>query len=461
MIDVKGFAFVAVLVLLAATLLAQPILLEINTNFTAHKLEPSGSFVSKSLKIVPPKSIAGMWIYQMRVPLLSTEGISKTTEPGGLISFPFKSFAVEISKKRPLKFATVSMQRVFSGEVEVSVPLSLNFPTIVSSQKIPEFADAFRKVQKFKVEDLNVEKEISVSIASWESKHLVKNSVMLLEMKKKVSAYSPLGGLETIGKYLEENKYAFWANQDHLGMEMDTPLMSNWVAYDYNNAQISNLSLAFNAGPFSTLFSMKNGNVSAFVRTGYGFMIGGSISSNSTISVFSSLPISLGDIESSIGGEYVVNSSPTIFYPSVTVTYKIADFLPYVSYYYENHIPVVHLGFVKGEMNMDANVTIESTPDTSLNFKYFGPFGVFGSTVGLKGQTYSADLAFSSKPVGFDPLQFSFDTNAYINSNGYYEVSGKIDATFKLFFSYISTWVKGTFNGIDKPVFSYGLEMGF
>jgi hypothetical protein len=459
-IDVKGFVFVAALILLAATILAQPILLEINTNFTAHKLEPGKNFASENLRVTPEKSLKAPAIFKIGVPLV-LESVFKPLELENPFTSPEKSFSVEVTEKKVINFASPFYpENKFSEEINVVVPLAMVFPKIQQKETKTLFASAFKEQLKFKVEDLNVKKAISISIPLLKSSHKMKSSLAILEMKKKVSAYSPLGGLETIGKYLEENKYAFWMNQDYLGMNMDTPLISNWVAYDYHTNQISKLSLSFNAGPFSSLLSMKNGNVSAFVRTGYGIMVGASISPASTISVYSTLPITIGDFESVIGGEYVINSSPTIFRPSIMLRYKFGDFSPYTSYSYENATPIVHVGLMKNEFDVDGSMTLEDVPNSNVSFKYFSPFGVFESGVGLKDKTYSGTLRYSSKPFGFDIIQFTFDSDAYVNSLGNYEVSGKIGTTFKLFFSYVDAWVKGTFNGI-KPAFTYGMEVGF
>ncbi len=460
MINVRGFAFVAVLMLMAATILAQPILLEINTNFTAHKLEPGGNFASEKLKVAPLKTIGEIQTPPLRISLLNVKGFPKPIQLERPFPFPGKAFSVEVIREKPLKFAKVPPEENLIGEIKVKVPLTMLFPNVEVKKTKVTFARAFRKVEKFKVSQLNITKDIRVSISQLKPKRTMRSSLLILEMKKKVSAYSPLGGLETIGKYLEEDKYAFWANQDYLGMQANTPVMSNWVAYDYHKNQISDLSLSFNAGPFSTLISMKNGNVAARVHMGYGFLVGASISSDSTVSIFSSLPIIFGNFASEIGGEYVVNSSPVIFHPSIDLRYKIGDFLPYVSYSYQNDIPVLHAGLMRGVANLDTSVTMESSPIIGVSFKYFGPFGVFGSAVTTNQGVYDANMNFSSRPFGFTPVQFFFDTNAHVDSLGNYEVSGKLGTTFRLFFSYLNAWLKGTFNGV-KPVFTYGMEVSF
>ena len=461
MIDVKGFVFVAALILLAATILAQPILLEINTNFTAHKLEPGRNFSSENLRVMPEKSLKAPPISQIGVPLVLESAFRPLELENNPFTSPEKSFSVEVIEKRVINFAEPFYpENKFSKEIKVVMPLMMIFPKIQQEEAKMLFASAFKGQLKFKVEDLNVKKAISISIPLLKSSRKMKSSLAILEMKKKVSAYSPLGGLETIGKYLEENKYAFWINQNYLGMNMDTPLISNWVAYDYHAGQIRKILLSFNTGPFSSLISMKNGNVSAFIRTGYGIMVGASISPVSTVSVYSTLPITIGNFESVIGGEYTINSSPTVFHPSVMLRYKFGDFSPYTSYSYEKSTPVVHVGLMKNEFDVDGSMTLENVPNSNVSFKYFSPFGVFESGVGLKAKAYSGTLRYSSRPFGFDVIQFTFDGNAYMDSLGNYEVGGKIGTTFNLFFSYVDAWVKGTFNSI-KPAFTYGMEVGF
>lgn len=458
---VKGFVFVAVLILLAATILAQPILLEITTNFTAHKLEPGRSLISKNLNVVPQKSFILPSIFTIKAPL-KKEKMGAFVELGKPFVFPQKYFGVEVKKKRnELNLLAYSHSRsdFFEG-ISINPPLFMAFPHIYVKKSAVSFA-SFEKKANFQVEDLNIQKNLNVVIASiTSSKRRMKSSLKILEMKKKISAYSPLGGLETIGKYLERNNYAFWITQNRLGMAMDTPLISNWVVYNYKDNQISNLSLSFNTGPFSTLLSMKNGNVKASIQTGYGWIFGGSITSNATVSVFSYIPISIGNFESVLSGEYIINSSPTVFYPGITLRYKMGDFVPYTSYSWENGNSTLHIGLWKNTLDFDSAVVLKDSTAYNVSLKYLSQFGVFSTGVGKNDKIYNTILGYSSRPFGFNALQFSFDGNLQFNSLKEYEVDAKLSATFKLLFSYVDSWIMGKFNG-DKPSFSYGMEVEF
>ena len=458
---VKGFVFVAVLILLAATILAQPILLEITTNFTAHKLEPGKSLVSENLNVMPQKSFTLPSIFTIKVPL-KKEKMGAFVELEKPLVFPQKYFGVDVKRKsNELNLLTYSHSRsdFFEG-ISTNPPLLMAFPQIYVKKSAVSFA-SFKRRANFQVEDLNIQKNLNVIIASLtSSKRRMKSSLKILEMKKKISAYSPLGGLETIGKYLERNDYAFWVTQNRLGMAMDTPLLSNWVAYNYKDDQISNLSLSFNAGPFSTLLSMKNGNVKASVQTRYGWMFGGTITSNATISIFSYIPISIGNFESVLSGEYILNSSPTVFHPGITLRYKMGDFVPYASYSWKNSNSILHLGILKNALDFDSAIVLKDRSAYNVSLKYLSQFGVFSTGVGKDDKIYSTILGYSSRPFGFNALQFSFDGNLQFNSLKKYEVDAKLSATFKFLFSYVDSWITGKFNG-DKSSFSYGMEVEF
>lgn len=242
-------------------------------------------------------------------------------------------------------------------------------------------------------------------------------------------------------------------------MEIDTSLISNWVVYKYVQGYVSNLSSSFRVGPISTLISMREGNVRGKAFTLSGISFGTEISSKSAVSLFAEIPISVGDLRATVGGEYVT-SSPTHFKPNITLRYNMKGFSPYIFYGYEGATPTVGVGLITNALSIVGKMDLNSTSTMRLFVRYFSPFGIIGAGLGMENNIYWADIQTSSKPFGFDIVQFSADAGAHIKSSGTYRVSGTLNMDFHLFSSYIQTWVSIGFNG-STPQYSYGAEVNF
>ncbi len=461
MINVRGFVVVAAFVLVAATILAQPILLEINTNFVAHKLEPSGNFSSRNLGIENPKGFGRFAIFPIQAKLSFVKRGKVVQSEGETLAIPQKEYKAAIEVIGGIEFATPKMARKNPlGQLSLTSSFTFRLPTITFSKPQPSFTEVSKVFKGFKVEDINASKGIYLSVVPFEFEKELPPSFSLLEMKKKITAYSPLGGLETIGKYIREDKYAFWATQKNLGMKIDTSLISNWITYNYERSYISNLSSSFDLGPFAFLISMKEGSVSGKIFTHSNISFGAAVSSESTVSLFAELPISLGDFKAFVGGKYIVESSPTVFEPSVTLQYDLENFSPYISYSYEDSVPNVRAGFIANALTLDGEMSLEATSVMKLMAKYFSPIGIVEAAFDTKDNLYSGSLRISSKPFGFDPVQFSVGALAQLKSNGSYNLSGMVNMNFRFFFSYVEGWIRTDFNGIS-PTFSYGAEVDF
>lgn len=457
----RGFVTVAAFVLVAATILAQPILLEINTNFVAHKLEPSGNFSSKNLGVENPKEFARFTIFPIQAKFSFVKFGRAVQSKEEIFAVPQKEYKASIKVIGSVTFAAIQMAgKNTLSQLTLISPFTFRLPEITFSKSQPSFAKISRVFRGFKVEDINASKGIYVSVLPFEFEKKLTPSFSLLEMKKKVTAYSPLGGLETIGKYTKEDKYAFWTTQKNLGMEIDTSLISNWITYNYEKSYISNLSSSFGFGPFAFLISMREGNASGKVFTYSNISFGAAISSESTVSLFAKLPISIGNFKAFVGGKYIVESSPVVFEPTVTLQYNSEGFSPYISYSYEGSRPNVRAGLIANALTLDGKMSLEATPVMALMAKYFSPIGIVEASFDTKDDLYSGSLQISSKPFGFEPMQFSVGALAQLKSNASYNLSAMVNMNFRFFFSYIESWVKAYFNGVS-PTFSYGAEVDF
>ncbi len=454
----KGFAFTAVLIVLAVAILAQPILLEINTNFVSHKLQPQGAFISQ-IKVIVPKSIGNIRISKMSVALKSPIKQLVVFNTENIDAVPQKALATEIYRMKAA-LITTRMIRPFSFAEEIAVESNfrLVFPKVEAILQRPKFVLEKRKFKGLNVEDINLSKSIGVRV-TWSRPKTMKTSLEILEMRKKVSAYSPLGGLETIGKYLEQNRYALWGNDEFIGMSMDTQAMSSWIAYNYRKSQMTNFSLSFNIGPFSPIFIMKEGDVSLNVRTLFGIAVGGTISSTA-VSVFSSIPFTFGNLKAEVEGRYFIDSSPTLFYPKAIVGYTFNGVTPYVYYEQGGNVPTAGFGVTGERINFYTSMSLSSSPTFTTIGRYFGSFGTISGGVNWDNEYRVGRIEYSSVPFGFNPIQFSADAGVSIGSDGNYEVDAKLNTFFKFFFSYITMWIKGEFTG-NKPVISYGAEASF
>ena len=457
---VKGFTVVAAFFVVAATILAQPILLEINTNFIAHKLEPAGNLSARNIEVHLPKAFAKpTFSIPKSVPLIS---MTEMTHMGyAIFSVPEKSHEVMIKGLKTVVFV-FPKELHYKSALKVSSPLphfAFKLPERFTFRSLAPLEKVRRNFEGFSVENLNISKGIHLSILPYESKKRFISSLKILEMKKKVTAYSPLGGLETIGKFIREDRYAFWITPKEFGMDVNTSLISNWVVYKYTKRHISNLSSSFRSGPISTLFSMREGNVRAEAFTYGGISFGTEISSESTVSLFAKIPISIGNFRATVGGEYVT-SSPTQFKPNITLKYDMEGFSPYISYGYEGATPTMDAGLITNVLSADGRMSLNSTPTMRLLVQYFSPVGIIGTGLGMRNDMYWADIRTSSKPFGFDVVQFSADATAHVESSGAYNVSGKLNMDFNFFSSYIQTWASVEFNGSSPRIF-YGMEASF
>ncbi len=454
----KGFALAVALAVLAVVTLAQPILLEINTNFVAHKLQPQEAFISK-VRVSVPKGIGNFSISKMRVGLKNPTKESYTFGMASIFTVPFKAFAVKISKIKPALF-TIKMEspKTFAEKIPIKVALNFIFPAVKPLKTNAKFAFVNRTFKGVGIENINVSKNINVKIA-WKRSKNMKTSLEILEMRKKVSAYSPLGGLETIGKYLEQNRYALWGNQEFIGMFMDTQTMSSWIAYNYLQSQLTNFSLSFNVGPFSPLFVMKEGNVRLDVKTMLGVDVGGTISATNA-SVFSYIPFTWGNFKAEIGGKYFFNSSPTMFCPKIMAGYTFGSLTPYVYYETMKKIHVSGVGITARNFNVNVSMETTATPTFNTVGRYFSRLGVLSLGFNWNALKQIGNVSFSSVPFGFNTVQFSADTALSMDSKGNYKVDIKLDTFFKFFFSYMTLWLKGEFTG-EKPIISYGAEASF
>jgi len=457
---VKGFAVVAAFLIVAATILAQPILLEISTNFIAHKLEPAGNFSPRNIGVRLPKTF-----------VKSTFGISKSaplmlvTEKAhmgyAIFSVPLKNYEVKIKRIRKAEFV-FPKSLCYKSALEGPTPIpyfAFKLPKKISFRSLASLKRIRRNFEGFKAENLNISKGIYISILPHKGKRTFISSLKILEMKKKVTAYSPLGGLETIGKFIREDRYAFWTTPKEFGMEIDTSLISNWVVYKYAQGYVSNLSSSFRVGPISTLISMREGNVKGKAFTLSGISFGTEISSKSAVSLFAEVPISVGNFMATVGGEYVT-SSPTQFKPNITLRYNIGGFSPYIFYGYEGATPTVGAGLITNVLSVVGKMSLNSTSTMRLFVRYFSPVGIIGTGLGMRNGMYWGDIQTSSKPFGFEAVQFSVDAGAHVESNGAYEVSGTLNMDFRLLSSYIQTWASMEFNG-NAPQYSYGVEVNF
>jgi len=462
-INVKGFVVVAAFILVAATILAQPVLLEINTNFVAHKLEPSGNFSSKKLGVEIPKEFSRFTVFHLQTKLYFVKHVETVRSEEEIFAIPQKKYKVNIEAVGKPEIVNPKMvRRNTLTQLSLVSPFVFKLPRISFLKYRPSLVKSFRSFKGFKVEDMNVSKRIYVSIVPFEFEKKLTPSFSLLEMKKKVTVYSPLGGLETVGKYIREDKYAFWwTSQKNFGMEIDTSLISNWIVYNYEKSLISNLSSSFGFGPFSFLISIKKeGNVSGKVSTYSGVSFGAAVSSESTVELFAKVPISFGNFKTFVGGKYIVESSSTVFEPDVSLQYNFENFSPYVSYSYEGGVPHMRAGLIANFLTLDGEMSLESTPVTELTAKYFSSIGIVEATFDMESDLYSGSFQISSKPFGFDPVQFSVGALARLNSNGSYSLNGKVNMNFFLFSSYVESWMRTDFNGIS-PTFSYGAEVDF
>ena len=461
MISVKGFVVVAAFVLVAATILAQPILLEINTNFVAHKLEPSGGFSSKNLGVENPKEFGRFSIFPLQAKFSFVRQAKAAQINEGILAIPKKEYKASIESVRSVEFATLGITRKnILSQCVLKLPFTFTLPRVAFSKSQPSFEKVSKAFKGFELEDINLSKGIYVRVVPFESEKKLTPSFSLLEMKKKITAYSPLGGLETIGKYLRENEYAFWTTKKHFGMKIDTPLISNWIAYDYEKSYISNLSSSFAFGPFAFLISMKEGSVSGKVSTHSDISFGAAISSESTVSLFAELPASFGNFRAFVGGKYVVRSSPVIFEPNVILQYKSGSFSPYISYCYDDAVPNLRAGLIANSFTLNGEMSLESTPIMKLMAKYFSQIGIVEAAFNMNNDLYSGSLQISSKPFGFEPIQFSLGALARLKSNGSYNLKGRVNMNFRFFFSYVESWIGADFDG-NSTIFSYGAEVDF
>ena len=457
---VKGFTLLVALLLIGAAIMAQPILLEINTNFIAHKLEPTKGFAPKNIGVRLPKMSLKLNVGISKIaPLILVP--EKSYMSFEVFSFPRKNYGLRINKIERAKLVLPEEWR-YKGAVKylsVMPKFALNFPEIRPLHLVASLKKIHRTFKGVKVENLNISKGIYLSVLLYRRKEVNISSLKVLEMKKKLTAYSPLGGLETIGKFMKESKYAFWTTPKKFGMEIDTPLISNWIVYDYTEKRVNNFSSSFNMGPFSTLISMKEGNVKGDVRTLSGISFGTEVSSSSTVSLFAEVPVSFGKFGVIVGGKYVM-SSPTKFEPNITLKYDMEKFSPYIFYNSEDSTPVVGAGLIANTFLVSAGVSLSATPTASLLMQYFSPIGIIGMGAGLKNNLYSADVRLSSKPFGFNFVQFSLDGSAYMDSKGAYGVLTTLNMDFRFFSSYVQGWMSMKFYK-NSPQYSYGVEVSF
>ena len=148
------------------------------------------------------------------------------------------------------------------------------------------------------------------------------------------------------------------------------------------------------------------------------------------------------------------------FEPTVTLQYNSEGFSPYVSYSYEGSKVNVRAGLIASAFTLDGKMSLEATPVMGLMVKYFSPIGIVEAAFDAKANLYSGSLQISSKPFGFDPVQFSVGALAQLKSNGSYSLSAMANVNFRFFFSYVDSWIRADFNGIS-PTFSYGAEVDF
>lgn len=459
--EVKGFVIVAAIFLIATTSLAQSILLEINTDFIVHKLKETGTFAPPDLRVELSK---GFNEYSFK----TSPSAPFVVSPEKAIDFgerpsavPLKGWGIEVRKIEP-GFASVGQIRSFSPLTKALPVSSFGFevPNVAKIEQRPSFAENVRGFSGVGVADLGVTKSIDAGIRKVGRDMVPISSDALLEMKQKITAYSPLGGLETIGKFLREDSYAFWTTDRKFGLTIDTSMVSNWAVYDYRKGYISNLLTSFELGPVSASLSMDEGDVNTKFTTYGGISIGAALTSESTLSFFAGLPIVFGNLKVNAGIEYLP-STPVEFRPNVSVLYSLGDLNPYVSFGYDNATPVVNAGLFTSAFSAYVNMTVEATPSFGLNVGYTGPFGILTAGMDLRNGLVSGKMGFSSKPFGFDFMQFLVDGGFHVDSLGNYYMSGVLTTNFQLMSSYIQAWAGAYLYKGENPEISYGLEVGF
>ncbi len=461
MSKVRGFAIVAAIFMIATTSLAQSILLEINTNFIVHKLKETGTFASPELQVELPRSFAD-YTFKLSPSASLVPYAEKRAGFGERLSVvPQKGWEVEIRKLEP-EFASLTFSRAVSPLTKALPVSSFGFevPSVTKIEKTASFTKKQRKYPGAGIADLNVLKALNLRIQGIESEMVPISSKALLEMQQKVTAYSPLGGLETIGKFLRESNYAFWSTDKNFGLTVDTPLVSNWAVYDYQKGYITNLLSSFELGPVSASLSMNEGNVETKLTAYDGISLGVGMTQESTFTFAAGLPIQIGNLWVNAGLEYLP-STPAQYRPNVTALYRFGDLTPYMSFGYEDATPVINAGIFTPVFSAYGGITAEATPLMSFNLGYTSPIGIVTAGIGSQNAVTSGEIGFSSKPFGFDFMQFLLDGNLSVSSLGSYSVSGTFVANFQLMSSYIQAWTGAYLRKGGKPEITYGLEVGF
>ncbi len=303
-----------------------------------------------------------------------------------------------------------------------------------------------------------IQKNLEVQITPFQTPQATISSISLISSEISGVLLNSTAGSTAGQKVLGLRDFEMWWNgNDWIGSNLDMPFLHGWAVYNYKQTKLEDLSMGFNAGPFSVLGYINSNISTAYITTTNGVSLGADLTNQSTVSLNANLPVSFGNILIDAGLEYV--ASPTQFKPNLRVFYMGNGFMPYLAYDTQS-TPVINAGLFTMNFSFYGGITVTGTPTYTVGGQYRSPFGNLGAgfTYYVGASCISAN--FNSVPFGFNFLQFTFNGQGQFRSNGNYSAVTSLEANFNLFLATIQGWWGLNMSNGGFSNF-YGLDVNF